>query len=322
MLLIDPENRAQHFVNEWNNGEPYITAHTSGSTGKPKEIKLLKSDMLISARATCEFFYLNHSSILACPLSIDYIAGMMMIIRALEADCTLYVERPSNRPLHSLNCIAGIDLLPIVPSQAQWVIENINSLPDIQNIIIGGAPMSAENESNLKSLNINAWATYGMTETCSHVALRPIGEARFRALSHITFDITNDNRLIINSSQMSWRQLITNDIVELISPTQFIWLGRADNVINSGGVKLHPEIIERELSPFISAPFYVRGVPDKHLGTALQLVVEDPNSDINPDALLASVKSSGTLHPYHVPRTAIVMPSIPRTSSGKIIRSQ
>lgn len=321
MLLIDPANRAQHFVNEWNNGEPHIIAHTSGSTGKPKEIKLLKSDMLISARATCEFFNLNHTSILVCPLSIDYIAGKMMIVRCLEANCTLYVERPSNQPLHSLSSLAGIDLLPIVPSQAQWIIENADSLPDIQNIIVGGAPLSPETEFNLKLLNTNAWATYGMTETCSHVALRPIGEATYRALPHITFDITNDNRLIINSSQMSWRQLTTNDVVELLSPTDFIWLGRADNVINSGGIKLHPEIIERELSPFISQPFYVRGVPDKRLGTALQLVIEDPCGDINPDTLLASLKLIESIPPYHVPRTAIVTPSLPRTSSGKIIRS-
>lgn len=244
-----------------------------------------------------------------------------MMVRCLESDCTLYLEHPSNRPLHTLKGVEIIDLLPIVPSQAQWIIDNAISLPDIQNLIIGGAPLSPEAENLLKSLNINAWATYGMTETCSHVALRPMGSNTFHALPHITFDATADNRLIINSSQMSWRQLTTTDVVELVSSKEFVWLGRADNVINSGGIKLHPEIIERELSPFIPQPFYVRGVYDKQLGTALQLVVEDSDGDLNPLMLLRSLKHNGSIHPYHVPRSVITAPSLPRTTSGKIIRT-
>ncbi|MDE6309941.1 MAG: AMP-binding protein [Muribaculaceae bacterium] len=322
MILIDPENRAQQFVNEWNNGDPYILVHTSGSTGKPKEIKLLKSDMLISARATCEFFHLNSKSVLVSPLSIDYIAGKMVVVRGIEANCIVIFERPSNQPLHSIKGYEHVDLLPIVPSQAQWIIDNAHTLPDIQNVIVGGAPMSPKIESGLKSLNINAWATYGMTEACSHVALRPLGDTTFYALPHITFDTTDDNRLIINSSLMSWQQLITNDVVELISPSQFIWLGRADNVINSGGVKLHPEIIEQELAPYIPHTFYVRGIADDQLGSALQLVVEDPEGHLNTTALIESLKSSGAIHPYHIPRSVITLPTLPRTSSGKIIRSK
>ncbi len=321
MNLVDPECQAQQFVDEWNNGEPHVFAHTSGSTGKPKEIKLLKSDMLVSARSTCDFFNLTSDSTLVCPLSTDYIAGKMMIVRAIVANCKLIIEPPSNRPLRTTNDVKSIDLLPIVPSQAEWLIANRCQLPKIKHIIVGGAPMSNENELGLKSLADNVWATYGMTETCSHVALRRAGDDTFQALPHITFTTTDDNRLIIKSERMSWRELTTTDVVQLVTPTEFRWLGRSDNVINSGGVKLHPEIIEAELAPFIAKPFYVRGIADSKLGTALQLVIEDPDGTVDSDSLLRQLKLIDSIHPYHIPRWVITTRSLPRTSNGKIRRN-
>lgn len=324
-VLYNLDSSAQRFVDEWNNREPYIVAHTSGSTGKPKTINLLKSDMIVSAEATCTFFNLTTESWMLCPLSCEYIAGKMMYVRSLVAKNYLIFEPPSNHPIsldsRSLLGDAAIDLLPIVPSQALSIIDNIHILPEITNVIIGGAPLSPDIEKRLMQLPINAFATYGMTETCSHVALRKLGLDSYRALPHVTFDTTADNRLIVNSASSSWSHLVTNDVVRLISDTEFLWLGRADSVINSGGVKLHPEAIEKELSPFIDSAFYVRGIPDSKLGTALQLVIEDCDGTADTRAIMDAISSAPDIHPYHKPRSVVTVPRIRRTPNGKVKRT-
>jgi len=319
------DSSAQRFVDEWNSRQPYIVAHTSGSTGKPKPIKLLKSDMIVSAEATCSFFNLTPESWMLCPLSCEYIAGKMMYVRSLVANNNLIFESPSNHPISpgSLSILkdASIHLLPIVPSQALSIIDNIHILPEITSAIIGGAPLSTDAEKRFMRLPINAFATYGMTETCSHVALRKLGTDSYKALPHVTFDTTVDNRLIIKSVSSNWSHLVTNDVVRLLSDTEFLWLGRADNVINSGGVKLHPEIIENELSPFIDNAFYVRGIPDHKLGMALQLVIEDSDGTADKRAIIAAIASAPDIHPYHKPRYIVTVPHIPRTPNGKVRRS-
>lgn len=324
-MLYNPDSSAQRFVNEWNSREPYIVAHTSGSTGKPKPIRLLKSDMIVSAEATCAFFNLTPESWMLCPLSCEYIAGKMMYVRNLVANNHLIFESPSNHPITpgtlTLLSDAPIHLLPIVPSQALSIIDNIRILPEITNVIIGGAPLPPDTEERLLRLPIRAFATYGMTETCSHVALRQLGTDSYRALPHVTFDTTADNRLIIKSSSSSWTHLVTNDVVCLMSDTEFRWLGRADNVINSGGVKLHPEVIEKELSPFIDKAFYVRGIPDHKLGMALQLVIEDSDGAVDTRAIIAAIAAAPDIHPYHKPRSVTTVPRIPRTPNGKVKRT-
>lgn len=328
--IINPDSAASEFHAEWNSGSPTLTAHTSGSTGAPKEIRLPRADMLFSALATNNFFGINHLSILVSPLSASYIAGKMMIVRALLADCPIIFLPPSSRPLSLLSpsLLGGssISLLPIVPAQLPGLLDYLATNQDVRvdNVIIGGAPLSPEAEKTLLSPDIpfRAFATYGMTETCSHVALRPlfIPDAPFEAMPGIEFEIHPTRAsLIISSPHYSFRRLITNDAVQLLSPTSFRWLGRIDNVINSGGIKLHPELLERQLSPAIHAPFYLTSAPSERWGEELVMVVE--GADINPQEII-DICHRTLPDSKHCPRRVIIMPEIPRTPSGKIIRQR
>lgn len=314
MALIDPLTpEAEAFLREWNDGRDYVEAHTSGSTGTPKTVRLLKSDMRLSARATNAHFGIVASSVLALPLSVAYIAGKMMAVRALEADCRLLLL-PQHRVL-DLDDAAHMSLLAVVPAQVPSLIRNPRWASKIENVLIGGAPLEADAEQELTHCGYCAWASYGMTETCSHVALRPLGTDVYTAMPGVTFD-TDDGTLAVNGPY-SWRRLVTNDLAELVSPTQMRWLGRADNAINSGGVKLLPERLEVLLGPYMRHPFYITGREDHVWGQAVTLCIESADV-VDVDAVMAECRR--VLPRYGVPRSVEVVPAFERTSSGKIIR--
>lgn len=316
-MIIDPHRLAERFIVEWHNEKDYITAYTSGSTGKPKEIKLLKSDMALSAQATCVFFNINNDSVLLSPLSTDYIAGKMMVVRAMMSGATLHIANPSRTV--SLDGYRHIDLLPIVPAQ----LEHILSCSDrsvIRNLLIGGGALSPAQETLISQSGINAWLSYGMTETCSHVAIRKISEntTEFKALPGITFDTDKRGCLIINASKFSFSRLVTNDIVDLKSPVNFRWLGRYDNVINSGGIKIHPEEVERRLSSYISHAFYIIGRQSPEWGQETVLYIEGNGDQKDADAIINRARR--ILDRYSVPKAVYFIPEFERTSSDKIIR--
>lgn len=313
-LILTPE--AEAFVEEWESESPFLRAHTSGSTGKPKEISLLKEDMRSSALATLKFFGINETSTLALPLSPDYIAGKMQIVRAIEAECSLIVEPPSSRPFREWKG-GRITLLPIVPSQLDGLTESAAfSLAD--NIIIGGAPLRPEQEDRLIEAGVKAWVTYGMTETCSHVALRRVGEECFVALPGFSFSTDQRGCLVIESTTLSAGLFVTNDMVSIQSPHSFRWLGRYDNVINSGGVKIHPEEIEKVMAPLLPAgtTAYVTSRRSERWGEEAVIVTDSPAVD---DGFLEIIRP--LLSPRHCPKAVIHVPEIGRTpSSGKIVR--
>ncbi len=314
-LINDPHGLADRFIDEWLSPESYVTARTSGSTGEPKEIHLLKDDMLKSAAATCRFFGISRQSRMLLPLSSDYIAGKMMIVRAIVSGAHLFIEHPSSKPV--AYDYGQLDLIPIVPSQLDGLLSS-PYINNVRNILIGGAPLSPAEESRICKSGINAWASYGMTETCSHVALRDItsGDDRFTMLPGI--HAANDCRgcLIIEAPEFSFRRLITNDIVELIDDKHFRWLGRADNVINSGGIKLHPEQIERKLAGIIDAPFYIIGRKNDRWGEEAVLYIE--STSIDPQSLMSRIRQQ--LDRYSVPKEIKTLPQFERTESGKVKR--
>lgn len=303
------------FLEEWMSCEPFIKAHTSGTTGTPKEIKLLKEDMITSARRTLSFFSLDERSILALPLSADYIAGKMMIVRALEGKCRLWTEAPSRQILSEFP-YNEINLLAIVPAQVESMIKAITRIK-IHNVIIGGAPLSEELEELLIRTGVNAYATYGMTETCSHVALRSLGSNIYKALPGVKFSADKDNCLIIRQSDMSVSTVKTNDIVRLVSDDRFEWLGRKDNIINSGGVKLFPESIERKISHLINRPFYVTSRCSSVWGEELVLVIEGSAND-----KLELNEINAMLGKYEHLKSIIFESKLDRTVSGKLIRKK
>lgn len=313
--ILTPEAAA--FIKEWNNDSLHITAHTSGSTGAPKPIQLLKSDMRASAQATIRFFGITPDSTLCLPLSPDYIAGKMQIVRALEANCSLLVVPPSNSPLSSVSDLS-IDLLPIVPSQIPGLLKSERT-SRIKNVIVGGAPISPETEKALAEVYPDSYATYGMTETCSHVALRKLGETHFKALPKFRFSTDARGCLVIQSSTLSFGTLTTNDIVELSDAETFRWLGRFDNVINSGGLKISPEEIERVIAPLFPSGslFYVTSRPSLRWGEEAVIVTDTRNL---PDDIIERMHS--LLPARKVPKEVIYTAEIPLTASKKIIRKK
>ena len=318
MKLIETTPVADRFIKQWNDSNDYIVAHTSGSTGTPKEIKLLKSDMIVSARATCRFFNIDSRSLLVSPLSADYIAGKMMIVRAIVSDASLAMTEPTNRP--DLSRFEHIDLLPVVPSQVDAILADTSNVNRIKHLLVGGGKTDEPLEHRIKSSGIDAWASYGMTETCSHVAVRRLGnpDSCYHALPGITFTTDTESCLAIHADGFSWKALQTNDIVALIDNKSFRWIGRRDNIINSGGIKIVPELVEQKISHLIDVPLYIIGRPDSKWGEAIVLYLE---SDKPIDTATLAKTLSTVLSPYERPKEIMVVEQFERSSSNKIKRN-
>lgn len=304
----------EQFLNDWRSDSPVIEAHTSGSTGSPKRILLSKSDMKVSAEATCQYFGISSNSLLFLPLSISYIAGKMMAVRSGLSGAELLVEKPSNMPLKQ-NPGREITLGAIVPSQVPGLLQS-TWIHLVKCLIVGGAPLPPESEKLLVESGIPTYATYGMTETCSHVALRKLGQPVYQALPHIVFEVDDRSCLIVKSDAMSFKRLITNDVVSLIDDKTFVWHGRYDNVINTGGIKVFPEAIEAKLcDAFATRNFYITSRNSSKWGEEVVLVVEG-SFPLNEQQVLCL----NSLLPTERPKDIIFEPQFSYTESGKIIR--
>lgn len=318
------EEAVINFLKEWYNNEDYVTGHTSGSTGTPKELHLSKKDMIASAELTNRFFHIGTGSTLLLCLSPSYIAGKMMIVRAILAGANLHTVSPSSSPLATLDM--PFDLAAMVPMQVETTLKSplaTQHFTRLRQVLIGGAAISPKLEKQLQSLPTNCYATYGMTETVSHVALRPINGPRqtsfYVALGDIHFSQDNRGCLIIHAPHLHEQQFITNDLVVLHSQTRFEWLGRVDNVINSGGIKLFPENIEHRLAPLISRRFFITSIPDALLGQMAVIVIEDTPWSANSQKELLN-EARKHLSPYEIPKRIYFMEHFQETYSGKIIR--
>lgn len=305
------------FLQEWLDDTSMILVKTSGSTGKPKKIELEKSHMIASAKATGVFFKLgeNKTSLLCLPA--NYIAGKMMIVRALVLGWNLHIVAPAKDAITQYD--NDYDFVAMVPYQVSYAIKDLNK---IQKLIIGGAAISKELEDKLQEVNTEVFATYGMTETITHVAVRRInGLAKskiYTALPNVKFSLDSRDCLVINAPDISKEQVITNDIVKLITPSSFEWLGRVDNVINSGGVKIFPEQIEEKLSEMISLPFIITSEEDKDFGERMILIFENNGEHPIPNFKEAFSKLSS----FERPKKIYTFSKFPYTETGKILRSE
>lgn len=321
-LSSDEENeKLRQFFKEWADERDFILGKTSGSTGDPKTIKLSKRAMLASAELTNSFFNLKAGdSILLC-LSVNYIAGKMMLVRAIAGGLNVVVAKPSSEP----DWKGSVALAAMVPMQVQQLLSSAKgrkALSMVENLIVGGSPLSRDCAEKLSDLPVNAYMTYGMTETVSHVALSKIGrETRpvYTAMSGVRFSLDNRGCLVISAPHLSEENVVTNDVAELISDMSFVWKGRFDNVINTGGVKVHPEVVEDSLRGMIDRRFYVMAEPDDKFGEIVVLKIEGmPLSD----NLLAKLQSDMALHlsKFERPKKILFLAKFRETDSGKVIR--
>ena len=308
----------EDFLNEWHNKEEFITAFTSGSTGEPKEIKLPKDLVKASAERTINFFDITNKSHLHSCVSPDFIGGKMMAVRALLSGATLSWETPSNTPLKEFITNENIDLLAVVPSQMIHLVENINKLPEIKNIIIGGAPIHPDLKKKIILSGLNAFETYGMTETASHIALRKVldKDIPFTILPGIQISKDENNCLIIRVDDND--EIVTNDIVDLISEKEFFIKGRKDDVLITGGKKINPVEIEDKIAEFIPLPYLVTGFPDEKWGEKVVLIIQKNPIDFDIKELKTNL--GNVLYNWEMPKEILFVKFLPKTSNDKIRR--
>lgn len=301
------------FISEWSGSGESVTCHTSGSTGSPKNIELPKNEMRKSAWRTIRFFGLTSESHLHSCISPDFIGGKMMAVRACETSATLTWETPSNRPLEFYTG-DKIDLLAVVPSQMKHILDNQDVMPEIGAIIIGGAPIPTRMRERIYASGLNAWETYGMTETASHIALRRVtsDNRTFRTLDGIKVHADSHSRLIIEID--GWQEFMTNDVAVIKGEGEFEIIGRSDNVIISGGKKIHPEALEETLERELGVPVMITSLPDEKWGERVIMIIED-DCDCRQDINIIS-KCKKTLPKECIPKE-IIHGMIPRTENGK-----
>lgn len=315
----------KEFLEEWNNPSPYVHVKTSGSTGAPKPMLVEKQRMLNSARITCDFLGLRPGDTALLCMSLDYIAGKMMVVRSLERGLKLTTVEPSGHPLSTSNLPHSTFHIPhftaMVPLQVYntlQVPEERERLKKIKHLIIGGGAIDDSLAAELKDFPNNIWSTYGMTETLSHIALRrlngPEASEWYTPFPSVHLSISDEGCLIIDAPEVCPEPLITNDIAEL-STRQFRILGRKDNVICSGGLKIQAEELERQLRPHMSAPFVISKRADKKFGEVVVLITEGSPSD-------ARIICERILPKFHQPKAYLHLDHLPLTETGKISRKR
>lgn len=329
------------FLQEWNSPSETLLVHTSGSTGKPKPMWVEKQRMLNSAHITCDFLGLRPGDSALLCMSLDYIAGKMMVVRSIERKLRLFSVKPFGHPLSDESLAKMVemdfDFVAMVPMQVYntlQVPQERERLSRIKHLIIGGGAIDDALAEELRSLPGAVWSTYGMTETLSHIALRRLnGEEAsewYQPFDSVGVSLNSDGCLVIDAPLVCSEPLVTNDIAEIkqqetsshssdassslktSSPhVLFRIKGRKDNVICSGGIKIQIEEVENLLRQHLDAPFLLAKKKDEKFGEIAVLVTESGDLE-GVEAICRQV-----LPKYWVPRQYLHFDQLPMTETGK-----
>jgi o-succinylbenzoate---CoA ligase len=323
-------DKALYFCNQWISEKTSFEIQTSGSTGAPKLIALERSSMIASAMATANELNLKKGQTSLVCLDPNYIAGMMMLVRSMEVGMDIIAIEPCANPFEKIESNNSIHFTALVPYQVKAILDAPQKeyFNQLETIIIGGAPLDESTKLQLQDFPCQFYETYGMTETISHIALKKINGKNksdyFTVLPNIT--IRQDERacLCIKAPYLP-DEIITNDVVELKSLQEFIWLGRFDNVINSGGVKIFPESTEKKIELIFSQlnlknQFLVSGLPDERLGQSVTLLIEGSLAGDQQTVLETQLKKR--LSKFEMPRAITFIQEFIQTSTGKINRTK
>jgi O-succinylbenzoic acid--CoA ligase len=317
------------FVRSWlNEDTKEFQVQTSGSTGTPKVISHSREAMIASAERTCDFFQLkkNNTALLALPAT--HIGGKMMIVRSAIRGLKLICTEPRSNPLENFAYAEAIDFAAFTPMQMSAILDNSSapivtgrglSLQKTYKIILGGGEVPYALKQKLQDISSSVYETYGMTETISHIALKKINGAGmsdyFTTLDGVKISTDPRGCLVIDAPLLSRETLVTNDIVSIISPNEFQWLGRYDNIINTGGIKIYAEEVERKLKPYIKDNFFITGMADDLLGQRVTLIVESHDPQIQEGYLEA-------LNKYEKPKQVIAIEKFSYTENGKVNKKE
>ena len=309
------------FLEKWFDASPVITVHTSGSTGTPKELVVRKDRMMQSARLTCEFLNLQAGDTALLCMNLRYIGAMMVVVRSLVAGLNLIVCPASGHPLSDIEePLRFAAMVPLQVYNTLRVPEEKERLEQTDILIIGGGAVDDSLEAEMSALPTAVYSTYGMTETLSHIALRRLNgdtaSKHYYPFPSVELSLSAESTLVIKAPLICGEVLQTNDIACLYPDGSFTIAGRKDNVINSGGIKIQAEEMEKRLRPFIPVPFVVTSVPDPRLGQALTLLIAG-----QVDVRELESKLQTVLDAYHRPRHIFMTESIPQTENGKTDRA-
>jgi O-succinylbenzoic acid--CoA ligase len=305
------------FIQDWEDSSDYIHCITSGSTGIPKRIKLSKKQIEHSAARTIQYFGLHQGMKAGLALSMESIAGKLMVVRSILARMELHVLPVKKNPLAHVD--TPLDFIALVPSQAAEFLKNSLGRQKDATVLIGGAPLSSVQHQAIYAYWKHAFQSYGMTETASHVALRKITsveDAPYEALDGIRFSEAH-SQLVIHCKDLIQGEIHTTDCVDLLSPSSFRYLGRVDHVINTAGNKVHPEELEFKLKEHIAGAFMIIPYEDALYGQGIGLLLIDEKNPLT----IAELKTIEGIKTYEIPRKYMVVPEIIRNSNDKIDRN-
>lgn len=328
------EAKTLEFCRNWLNGVQEFPIQTSGSTGTPKTINLTRKQLESSARKTIKLLNLQPGDTTLVCLNTEYIAGMMMLARGFMAELQMIIVEPISNPMKLVPEGMLFDFASFVPMQLQKILqdtpENIPMLNHMKGILIGGAPVNFNLQRQLQQLTVPVYHTYGMTETASHVALRllngPDAAEYYEVLENINLGFDNRGCLTIQGDVTNNELIVTNDLVELLTPTRFRWIGRVDNTINSGGVKVQSEIVEVAVAEALAdmdpmPRFFVTSQPDELLGEHVILVLEtEPFTEADEKELKSRIKP--LLKKFERPKKYYYCPTFTETATGKVSRQR
>lgn len=308
------------FLSEWNDASEFVHVQTSGSTGAPKPMLVEKRRMLASARITCDFLGLRSGDTALLCMSLDYIAGKMMVVRSIERGLKLISVEPSGHPLSNVEYVDFAAMVPMQVYNSLQVPEERERLMRIRHLIIGGGAIDDQMAVELRTFPNAVWSTYGMTETLSHIALRrisgPDASEWYTPFPSVRVTHNDEGCLVINAPEVCEEPLVTNDIVEFSSDhSKFRIIGRRDNVICSGGIKIQIEEVERHLRPHLHVPYLLTKRHDPKFGEVAVLLTEGSVEE-------AREVCQRMLSKYHQPRYYLHVARIPLTETGKPARQE
>lgn len=302
-----------NFLKKWNDNNSTICINTSGTTNKKKFFYVKKIYLINSIYMTKKFLNLKSDGKSLLCLSIDFIAAKMLLIRSLILKWNVFCVLPSSNPLNKINDI--FDLTSMVPMQ---LYNSLNYEKKIKNILIGGGVISKKLQKKIQKSLINCYYSFGMTETLGHIAFKKLNgfnkDKYFMPLKNIKLNINKKGCLTIFAPKlMNPPFLETNDLVKIYKNGGFIWIGRYDNIINTGGIKIIPEIYEEKLKKYIDLPFFIAGINDDYLGEKVSLFIEGNEKKIPKNLFL---------YKKFFLKNIFFINKFLRTTSGKIKRKK
>ncbi len=325
-LKTSPNTDLKNFLSEWYSKESFIEVTTSGSTGKPKIIQLEKEFVATSAQRTIDFFQLKENDRVLFCLPEKYIAGKLMVVRALLGRLDLYVAEPTTD--FSFLQTEKFHFAAMVPTQVNKILES-EPFPgawfqNLEQLLIGGSAIPYAMEQKLQSISSACYSSYAMTETATHIALRKLNGSEksefYSCLEDIHVQLSEKECLQVFMPGLAEQPLQTTDLAELADEKTFRILGRNDNVIISGGIKYSPEQLEKKLEPFLEMPFLISSLPHESLGEQLVLVLEG-NENFEIEKTVKSICEE-QLSKYEQPRQIVFIQRFPITKNQKTDRIQ